>query len=122
MTLDPKRTNFGRILAKEIVKAIDLYCFGNPGSNVKPRLHATHVIQAVLNPDSHILNKLKSKIGTKINPVGGAEAISAINELIDRRYEKINDRVWPDLKAAYDKNFIANNNVCLLYTSDAADE
>ena len=62
MTLDPKRTNFGRILAKEIVKAIDLYCFGNLGSNVKPRLHSTHVIQAVLNPDSHLLNKLKSKI------------------------------------------------------------
>ena len=111
LTLDPNRTNLGRILAKEIVTVIDLYCFGNLGSNVKPRLHSTHVIQAVLNPDAHLLNKVKSKIGTKINPVGGAEAISAINELIDNRYDRINDRVWPELKAAYDKIFIANNNV-----------
>ena len=110
-TLDPKRTNLGRILAKEIVQKIDLYCFGSLGSNVKPRIHSTHIIQAVLNPDSHLLNKIKSKIGTKVNPVGGAEAISATNELIDRRYERINDRVWPELKDAYDKYFIANNNV-----------
>ena len=101
--MDADKTNFGRLLAAEIIKKIDLYTFGQAGSKIKPRLTATHVIQAAMYPDNHFLAKLKTKMTSNIEAVGGSSQIDSANEAIDQRYNKIYDRLWPDIKAAYDR-------------------
>ena len=101
--MDAEKTNFGRLLAAEIIKKIDLYTFGEAGSRIRPRLTATHVIQAAMYPDNYFLAKLKSKMTSNIKAIGGTSQIDSANEAIEQRYNRINDRLWPDVKAAYDR-------------------
>ena len=101
--MDAQKTNFGRLLAEEIIKKIDLYTFGQAGSKIKPRLTATHVIQAAMYPDNFFLAKLKSKMTSKVEAIGGDSQIDSANEAIEQRYNRIYDRLWPDLKSAYDR-------------------
>ena len=52
------------MLAEEIVSKIDLYTFGKQGSSIDPRIRSTQIIQAAMNPETHLLGKLKIKISS----------------------------------------------------------
>ena len=109
-TMNGDKSNLGRLLAKEFVDQIDHYCFGKVGSTVKPRLHKTHIVQSLLNPESHLLNKIKSKISSTTDAIGGEKEILEANESIDLRFSRIFDRAWPHLKETYRRLYITENN------------
>ena len=109
-TMDENHSQLGRLLAKELIDQIDLYCFGRVGSQVKPRIHSTHVVQAALHPETHLLHKIKSKISTNHNAIGGAEQIKSANDSIDLRFYRIYDRVWIHLKESYKRIYLSQQS------------
>ena len=105
-TMDENHSQLGRLLAQELINQIDLYCFGRVGSQVKPRIHSTHVVQAALHPETHLLHKIKSKISTDTVAIGGGEQIQSANNSIDLRFHRIYDRVWIHLKDSYKRLYL----------------
>ena len=101
--LDPNKSNFGRLLAAEVINKIDLYTFGKKDSPIQPRIRPNQIIQAAMNPDTHFLAKLNTKISSRIDAIGGADEIKSANDDIELRYSRIYEKLWPALKSAYDE-------------------